>query len=74
MFGAVQDSKCVMDYTYTNNKITGWKNCDIASEQECVGVQRTNYVYILEKGMILWLIIDQDITSNCTSPAPDLNY
>ncbi|XP_078375577.1 coadhesin-like isoform X1 [Oculina patagonica] len=47
MFGTAKESRCVMDYTYANNKPTGWKHCDISSEQECVGSQRTNYVYIL---------------------------
>ena len=46
-----------MDYAYTNNKISGMKYCDIFSEQECVGIQNTNYVYHLDEGMSLWLIV-----------------
>ena len=56
MFGAAKDTSCVMDYTYTNSKISGMKYCDILSEQECVGVHSTNYVYILDEGMSVWLI------------------
>lgn len=55
MFGTAKDTSCVMDYEYTDNKISGMKYCDISSDQECVGVQSTNYVYILEEGM--WAII-----------------
>lgn len=54
MFGAANAS-CVMDYKYTDNKISGMKYCDILSDQECVGVQSTNYVYILDEGMWVWL-------------------
>lgn len=64
MFGPAPSTKCVMDYAYTeNNEPNGWKYCDISSEQECVGVQRTNYVYILDEGMSLWLIVNKDIIS-----------
>ena len=63
MFGAARDTSCVMDYAYTDNKISGMKSCDILSEQECVGVQSTNYVYRLEKGMSLRLIINKYIVS-----------
>ena len=56
MFGTALDTRCVMDYTYTDNKITGWKYCDISSEQECVGEKKTNYVYILQEGKFLRLI------------------
>jgi len=55
MFGTAKDTSCVMDYEYIDNKISGMKYCDILSDQECVGVQSTNYVYILEEGM--WAII-----------------
>ena len=50
MFGAAKDTSCVMDYVYTGNKISGMKYCDILSEQECVGVKSTNYVYHLDEG------------------------
>ena len=56
MFGLAKDTSCVMDYAYTDNKISGMKHCDILSEQECVGVQNTNYVYRLDEGMSLWPI------------------
>jgi len=49
MFGTAKDTSCVMDYEYIDNKISGMKYCDILSDQECVGVQSTNYVYILEE-------------------------
>ena len=63
MFGAAKDTSCVMDYAYTDNKISGMKHCDILSEQECVGVQSTNYVYRLDEGMSLWLIVNRRIVS-----------
>ncbi|XP_020622801.1 coadhesin-like isoform X3 [Orbicella faveolata] len=49
MFGAAKHTSCVMDYAYTDNKISGLKHCDILSEQECVGVHSTNYVYRLDE-------------------------
>ena len=63
MFGAAKNTSCVMADAYTDNKISGMKYCDILSEQECVGVQRTNYVYSLDEGMSLWLIVNKNIVS-----------
>ena len=41
-FGNEADQKCVM---------APWNNCDTNSDNLCVGVPRTNYVYVLKEGM-----------------------
>lgn len=40
MFDAAKDDKCIM---------SDFGACDINSEEECVGKQKTNYVYVLEE-------------------------
>ena len=42
MFDAAKDDKCIM---------SDFGACDINSEEECVGKQKTNYVYVLEEGI-----------------------
>lgn len=42
MFAAAKDDKCIM---------SDFGACDINSEEECVGKQKTNYVYVLEEGI-----------------------
>ena len=41
-FGEADDKRCIMG---------GFVTCDDKAEQECVGAQETNYVYVLVEGM-----------------------